>query len=66
MADRMLVSTRKGLFTYTRGGSNGWKSGEPAFLGENVTLTYRDPRSGRMHVALNLGHFGVKRHISDD
>lgn len=66
MADRLLVSTHKGLFPFQRVGSDRWKAEQPAFLGEDVTLTLLDRRSGRLHAALNLGHFGVKRHISDD
>lgn len=66
MADRLLVSTHKGLFTFRRLGSDRWEAERPAFLGEDVTLTLLDRRSGRLHAALNLGHFGVKRHISDD
>jgi len=66
MADRLLVSTHKGLFPFQRVGSDRWKAEQPAFLGEDVTLTLLDRRSGRLHAALNLGHFGVKRQISDD
>ncbi len=34
------------------------------FLGDNVTLTLTDPRSGRHYAALDHGHFGVKVHRS--
>src|SRR2546429_7360505 len=59
MADRLLVSTKKGLFTLDRTAS-GWGVSKAAFLGENVTLAHVDPRDGGWYAALNLGHFGVK------
>src|SRR4051812_33839413 len=61
----MLVSTRKGLFTVTRG-PTGWGIGRVAFLAENVTLAHADPRDGGWYAALNLGHFGVKLKFSPD
>lgn len=64
MADRLLVSTRKGLFVFARA-AGGWALQHEAFLGDNVTLTFPDPRSG-WFAALNLGHFGVKLHHSAD
>lgn len=64
MSDRLLVSTRKGLFTVTRGAAGGWAITGTAFLGDNVTLTMTDPRDGRSYAALDLGHFGVKVHRS--
>ena len=54
------VSTRKGLFTLTRNGR--WDISEAGFLGDNVTLAMRDPRSGFEYAALDHGHFGVKLH----
>lgn len=65
MSDRLLVSTRKGLFPVDRGPA-GWRVGSPAFLGENVTLAHADPRDGGWYAALNLGHFGVKLKFSPD
>ena len=65
MSDRLMVATRKGLFTVTRGGG-GWKVNNGSFVGDNVTLVARDPRSGRLLAALDHGHFGVKLHLSDD
>lgn len=61
MSDRLLVSTRKGLFTLIRGG-DGWRIAEVDFLGDNVTLAFRDPRSGSLFAALDHGHFGAKLH----
>ncbi|HJZ91563.1 MAG TPA: hypothetical protein VKE40_11875 [Gemmataceae bacterium] len=65
MADRLLVSTRKGLFAYERDKS-GWRNGTTAFLGENVTLAQADARTGGWYAALNLGHFGTKLKYSPD
>ena len=45
MSDRLLVSTRKGLFTLDRGPS-GWKVTNTSFLAENVTLSHVDSRDG--------------------
>ncbi len=64
MADRLLVSTRKGLFAFVRQGG-GWVLRRKAFLGENVTLTLA--HSSGWYAALNHGHFGVKlRHSADE
>ena len=65
MVDRILVSTRKGLFALARAG-NGWAIERSSFLGHNVTLAAVDPRTGGLYAALNLGHFGVKLHHSAD
>lgn len=63
--DRMLVSTKKGLFTIDRG-AGGWAVARTAFLGEPVTAALRDPRDGTLYAALRLGHFGVHLHRSTD
>jgi hypothetical protein len=65
VADRLLASTRKGLFFFDRTGS-GWKRSHVAFLGENVTLSQVGPRDGSIYASLNLGHFGAKLKCSDD
>jgi photosystem II stability/assembly factor-like uncharacterized protein len=65
MADRLLVSTTKGLFAFDRSPS-GWNLGRTSFLGEKVSLTLPDPRDGGWYAALNLGHFGVKLKYSPD
>ncbi|MFC5431738.1 WD40/YVTN/BNR-like repeat-containing protein [Paraburkholderia denitrificans] len=62
MSDRLLVATRKGLFILEADGANGWKLGEPHFIGEPVSMVLFDPRDGSLYAALNLGHFGVKLH----
>jgi len=65
MSDRLLVGTRKGLFTIVR--KNGrWLVLEPSFLGDPVTAVLADPRDGTLYAALNLGHFGVKMRRSKD
>ena len=63
MAGHLLVSTRKGLFRVGRSRSN-WAITGSDFLGDNVTLTITDKRSGKTYAALDHGHFGVKLHRS--
>lgn len=63
--DTLHVATRKGLFVLERG-AGGWDVAHVAFLGEPVTMVLDDPRDGTLYAALNLGHFGVKLHRSDD
>jgi photosystem II stability/assembly factor-like uncharacterized protein len=65
MSDRLLVSTRKGLFVIDRGPGR-WAVRGVSFLAENVTLAGVDPRTGGWYAALNLGHFGVKLKFSPD
>jgi hypothetical protein len=65
VSDRLLVSTRKGLFSLLRK-SGGWITERISFLGDNVTVALADPRDGGWYAALNLGHFGVKLHKSVD
>src|SRR6185295_2200869 len=60
---RFLVATRKGLFTVERNGA-GWQVAETAFLGQPLSLVL--PLEDRIYAALDLGHFGVKLHRSDD
>ena len=65
MDDRAWVATRKGLFELRwRGGS--WGVARTSFVGDPVTMVLPPDASGRMLAALNLGHFGVKVHASDD
>lgn len=65
MANRLLVSTRKGLFRFEISQGK-WTLAHKCFLGHNVTLSLADPRDGGIFAALNLGHFGVKLHHSTD
>lgn len=65
MSHRVRAATRKGLFTAER--RNGeWTVTGTAFLGDPVTMLLDDPRDGTLYAALNLGHFGVKLHRSED
>jgi hypothetical protein len=64
MSDKLLISTRKGLFTVARGPAGQWEIEGVDFLGDNVSLTLTDRRDGRTYAALDHGHFGVKLHRS--
>lgn len=67
MTDRLLVGTRKGLFTVRRGPGAAWKIARVDFLADPVTMVLADRRDRTLYAALNLGHFGVKmRRSSDD
>ena len=61
MDEKLLVSTRKGLFWLQRK-SRTWEITRTDFLGDNVTLTLSDKRTGIHYAALDHGHFGVKVH----
>jgi len=62
---RAWVATRKGLFELRRT-ADAWRIERISFLGEPVTMLL-PPQDGRcMLAALNLGHFGVKLHASED
>ncbi len=63
--NRAWVATRKGLFELGRKGK-GWEIARVSFLAEPVSMMLPPTASGRMLAALNLGHFGVKVHASDD
>jgi len=65
MAERLLIGTRKGFFDLRRAGAS-WGVRGHAFRGEPVSMLLRDPADGAIHVALALGHFGVKLHRSRD
>ena len=66
MEYRAWVATRKGLFELQRS-AGAWAIERVSFLGEPVSMVL-PPRAtpGRLLAALNLGHFGVKVHASDD
>lgn len=66
MTDTLLVSTRKGLFTFRRTRTGGWEVADVAFLGDNVTLAFADERDDTWYAALDHGHFGVKLQRSSD
>jgi photosystem II stability/assembly factor-like uncharacterized protein len=65
MTDRAWIATRKGLFELRHRGG-GWRVERHHFLGEPVSAVLPPDGQGRMLAALNLGHFGVKLHRSDD
>ena len=65
MSNRMWVATRKGLFRLHQQASR-WQVDQVSFLGHPVSLVFDDPRESAVYAALNLGHFGVKLHRSDD
>ncbi len=65
MSDKLLVATRKGLFTLSFKGNN-WEVERVAFVGDNVTLTLPDHRDGTWYAALDHGHFGCKLQRSSD
>jgi hypothetical protein len=66
-ATRAWVATRKGLFELQRS-AKGWEVARVSFLAEPVSMVLPPVGGGhgRMLAALNLGHFGVKVHASDD
>ncbi len=64
-SERAWVATRKGLFELRRARS-GWQVANVSFLGDPVTMLLPPQADGRMLAALNLGHFGVKLHASED
>src|SRR5690606_25765815 len=55
---RLLVGTRKGLFTLGATPS-GWTVDQVDFPGEPVTAVVHDADTGRTWAALGTGHFGV-------
>lgn len=59
---KLLVATRKGLFTVGRRAAGAWEIEDATFLGDNVSMAMHDPRSGMTFAALDHGHFGVKMH----
>src|SRR5690348_7581333 len=65
MSDRLFAATRKGLFEF-RARPSGWDVANISFLGSPVNQVMKDPRDGALYAALDLGHFGVKLHRSED
>lgn len=66
MADRLLIGTRKGLFRIERQSGGQWGIVGSWFLGDPVSAVLTDRANSRLHAALDLGHFGVKLHRSED
>ncbi len=65
MSDSLWVASRKGLFEL-RETDAGWAIERVSFLGHPVTIVLPDARDGSLYAGLNLGHFGVKLHRSED
>jgi hypothetical protein len=65
MSERLLVSTRKGLFVFRKDGDS-WSMQPPHFLGDAVTVAYAEPGTPVVFAALKLGHFGVKLRRTTD
>ena len=57
----LYVGTKKGLFIIDEGR---WTISKPHFLGDPVSAVF--PQAQSVYAALNLGHFGVKLHRSDN
>jgi hypothetical protein len=66
MAERMIVSTRKGVFDFRRRSSGEWSVERASFVGTPVVGTFYDPRSGNLFACLDHGHYGAKLHRSAD
>ncbi len=64
MSDRILLSTRKGLFDLRRKGKDNWSIAHEHFLGSPVTFAL--PVKKTLHVSITDGHFGPKMHKSAD
>jgi hypothetical protein len=65
MSDTLYVGTRKGLLVYERR-DGGWRVVRTAFVGDPVSALLPDGRDATLYAGLNLGHFGVKLHRSED
>jgi hypothetical protein len=65
MGQRLLVGTRKGLFTVEPAGPH-WAISRVSFPGDHVPMLLADPRDGMIYAALEHGHFGTKLHRSAD
>ena len=66
MSGNLLVGTRKGLFRVVSNDGGRWEVDQAWFLGDPVSMILPEAGTSRIHAALELGHFGVKLHRSDD
>ncbi len=66
MSTRLLIGTRKGLFTARADSAGDWQLEETGFLGDPVTMVLHEAGGHRLYAALDHGHFGVKLHRSRD
>ena len=62
MTTLALIATRKGLFKINQDR----KIEEVAFIGDPVSMVLTNQQHNIWYAALDLGHFGVKLHRSDD
>ncbi len=65
MSATLWLGTRKGLFQLQVEHGN-YVVKRLSFAGHPVCMVMDDPRDHAVYCALNLGHFGVKLHRSDD
>src|SRR5262245_42496331 len=66
-AEKILVATRKGLFTIERGAPGAsFAVTHASFVGDPVTMGLPDKRDGTLYASIGHGHFGVKLHLSRD
>jgi hypothetical protein len=65
MSDRILVASRKGLFTLERV-QGAWRVARRDFLGDHLSYVMGDARTGALYAAFQHGHFGVKLQRSTD
>ena len=65
MSDRILVASKKGLFTLERKAGR-WAIARREFLGDHLSLVMGDARNGALFAAFQHGHFGVKLQRSTD
>lgn len=65
MSDTLFLGTRKGLLRARRSAS-GWEMEGISFRGVSVPMLLPDRRDGRIHAAVEHGHFGTKMHVSND
>ena len=65
MSGIVYVASRKGLLAFGEKAGE-WRLSRSHFVGDPVTAVLPDARDGTLYAGLNLGHFGVKLHRSDD
>jgi len=64
VSDKLVVATKKGVFTIER--QRGWTLTRGSLLGQNAPVVLPDSRDGSIYAAVALGHFGPKMHRSRD
>src|SRR5437660_851206 len=66
MAERILVATRKGLFTLGRGKDGKWAIQNTDFLAQNLPIVHANAGKDMIIACISHGHFGQKVHRSRD